>query len=532
MPVRELQPVLEARSIRKSFNGVHALKDASLKLYPGEVHGLNGENGAGKSTLIKIITGFHQPDGGQLLLNGDQVSFSKPRDSQNAGISTVYQEVNLIPERTVAENIFLGREPRRGMLLDRRSTLEQAADILRRYDLRIDPRAKLSTLGLGIQQMIAIVRAVAVNAKVVILDEPTSALNGTETEILFSMIRTLRAEGAAILFVSHRMSELYDLCDRFTVLRDGRFIAESSPSRMPRTELINAMLGGVKLDEQRRDRHEAKARTERLAQAPVALSVRNLHWSTRVQDVSFDIHEGEILGLLGLLGSGRTETCKAIFGAARAEKGEVLVHGRPLTKATPARALQAGIAYLSEDRKTEGIFPGLSVKENMTAAMLRRISPFGFVRAAEQDNTLRKYSAELKIKAADPDQAASELSGGNQQKVLLARWLSLAPKVVLLDDPTRGIDVGAKAEVHRVIRALADDGIAVLLTSSETEELLALSDRMIVLSEGHVTGQVHPHDVEYEDLLSLMSGQNADVGNPSGPGTADDKNSAAIGGKP
>ncbi|KRF06349.1 sugar ABC transporter ATP-binding protein [Arthrobacter sp. Soil782] len=499
--------ILQARGIRKSFKGVHALKTVSLNLYAGEVHGLNGENGAGKSTLIKILTGFHQPDAGELLLEGRPVSFSKPLDSQHSGISTVYQEVNLIPERTVAENILLGREPRRGGILDKRAAIAQVQEILDRYELNINPRSKVSELGLGMQQMVAIVRAVAFEAKVVILDEPTSALNGNEIEILFNVIRQLRSEGAAILFVSHRMSELYELCDRFTVLRDGEFVTESTPVDLPRAALVKAMLGGVDLDEGSLDRDAARDRMRRLAQEDIGLSVKNLTWSTRVRDVSFDVRKGEIVGLLGLLGSGRTETCKAIFGAVKADAGDVTVAGTPLTRPTPARALSAGVSYLSEDRRNEGIFPGLSVKENMTAAILKNISKFGFISRSAQNSIVREFSDELKVKASNAEQAISELSGGNQQKVLLGRWLSLGPKAVLLDDPTRGIDIGAKAEVHRVIRALAEKGIAVVVTSSETEELLALCDRLVVLSEGSVTGEVYPHEVGYDDVISLLSGQ-------------------------
>ncbi|MUN62899.1 ATP-binding cassette domain-containing protein [Kocuria sediminis] len=522
MSQHEKPVVLEARNIHKSFNGVHALEGASLTLRAGEVHGLNGENGAGKSTLIKIITGFHQPDEGELLLDGVPVSFGKPLESQHAGVNTVYQEINLIPERTVAENILLGREPRRAGLLDKKAAVEQTQKIMDRFELSIDPRSKLSSLGLGLQQMVAIVRAVAFEAKVVILDEPTSALNGNEIEVLFKVIRRLRDEGVALLFVSHRMSELYELCDRFTVLRDGQFVLESTPAELPRAELVNAMLGGVELTEGADDPDHERERIDRLAHAEIGLSVRRLNWTSRVRDVSFDVRKGEIVGLLGLLGSGRTETCKSIYGAVKADSGEILIDGKPLTRPTPAKALAAGLAYLSEDRRNEGIFPGLSVKENMTAAVLRKISTFGLVPRSAQDDLVQQYSEELRVKAADSEQPVSELSGGNQQKVLLARWLAIDPKVVLLDDPTRGIDVGAKAEVHRVVRALADRGIAVVMTSSETEELLSLCDRLIVLNEGRATGEMDPHDIEYEDILSLLAGQGAqtEAGTPPAGGTA------------
>lgn len=497
---------LEARNVQRSFKGVHALRDVSLALYPGEIHGLNGENGAGKSTLIKILTGFYQPDGGELRMGGEAVSFASPLESQQAGISTVYQEINLIPDRTVAENILLGREPRRVGLIDKKAANAQVQETLDRYELKIDPRSKVRTLGLGMQQMVAIVRSVAFRAKVVILDEPTSALNGHEIETLFNVMRRLQAEETALLFVSHRMSEMYELCDRFTVLRDGQLITEKRPSELPRKELVKAMLGGIDLEEGALDREASAARLRKLESVENDLEVRNLTWSTRVRDVSFRVRRGEIVGLLGLLGSGRTEICKSIFGAVKADSGEVFVAGERLRRANPSRALEAGIAYLSEDRRTEGIFPGLSIRENMTAAILGKISIFGFIRRTEQDRILKEFMGELRVKAANSEQPISELSGGNQQKVLLGRWLSLGPKVVLLDDPTRGIDIGAKAEVHRVIRALAAKGIAVVITSSETEELLSLCDRLVVLNEGQVTGEVLPHEIEYEDVIELLSG--------------------------
>jgi ribose transport system ATP-binding protein len=502
--------VLEASGIHKSFGGVMALRDASLRLRRGEVHGLIGENGAGKSTLIKILTGFYQPDGGTLRLGGQEVSFARPAESQEAGVSTVYQEVNLIPERTVADNIMLGRQPRRALLIDRRATDAEARAVLERYGLTIDPRAKLSALSLGLQQMVAIVRAVATESKVVILDEPTSALTGHEIEVLFDMVRRLRADGTAVLFVSHRMSELYELCDRFTVLRDGAVAAQATPQELPRAELVRAMLGGVSLDPEERDPADVAARRTALAAQPVRLSVRDLTWRNRVRGVSFDVRAGEIVGLLGLLGSGRTETCKAIFGALRPDGGEVLVDGKRLVRATPGKALRAGVAYLSEDRRSEGIFDNLSVAANMTAASVQRLARAGLVNQAAERRLVTRHAEALRLKSAGFSQPVSQLSGGNQQKVLLGRWLSLAPKVVLLDDPTRGIDVGAKAEVHRVVRALASDGIAVVVTSSETEELLVLCDRLVALSEGRLVGEVDPSQADDDTVLALLSGEAAD----------------------
>ncbi|WP_136032660.1 sugar ABC transporter ATP-binding protein [Microbacterium sp. PF5] len=505
----ETNVILEARDITKSFNGVRALKGASLTLRAGEVHGLNGENGAGKSTLIKIITGFYQQDGGEVLLDGRPVRFQRPKDSQAAGISTVYQEVNLIPERTVAENILLGREPRRAGFLRKRAAVAEAQAILDRFGLGISARATLSSLSLGMQQMVAIVRAVAFEASAVILDEPTSALNGTEIDILFGVVRQLRDEGLAIMLVSHRMSELYELCDRFTVLRDGRFVLESTPAQLPPAELVAAMLGGIALNDTQRDPAQHRERMAALDDGDTVLDVEGLTWGNRLHDVSFAVRRGEIVGLLGLLGSGRTEICKAVYGAIRPDRGTIRLEGTALTRSSPARSLRAGIAYLSEDRRHEGIFPGLSVRENLTAAVLGRLSTFGVVRPREQSALVSRFADELRLKAAGVEQPISELSGGNQQKVLLARWIATEPKVVLLDDPTRGIDVGAKAEVHRVVRSLAERGIGVLVTSSETEELLALCDRLVVLSEGAVVGELDPLAVDPADVVGLLSAASA-----------------------
>ncbi|HET7314610.1 sugar ABC transporter ATP-binding protein [Salinisphaera sp.] len=494
------QPVLEARHITKTFRGFKALDDVSFDLRAGEVHGLMGENGAGKSTLIKTLTGFHAPDAGELRLAGNAARFTSPRESQAAGIAAVYQEINLIPERSVAENIMLGREPRIARtIIDRRRLNAEADALLARYGIGVNARTRLAGLGLGMQQMIAITRAVALGARVVILDEPTSALSGSEVDLLFDLVNRLRDDGVATLFVSHRLSECYALCDRLTVLRDGKHIRTGTPEELPRTELVTAMLG------HEREAEVARGEGRDLSAEPRVLSTQDLCWRDRVRDVSIDVHAGEVVGLVGLLGSGRTETFKAIFGATRAEGGRITLDGTPLTRHTPAVSIGRGIAFLPEDRRAEGIFGRLPIRENMTATTLGALGRFGLVSRRRQVALVDEFVDELSIKCSGANQPISELSGGNQQKVLLARCLATRPRALLLDDPTRGIDVGAKDEVHAVIRRLAGEGIAVLITSSEVEELLTVCDRLIAISEGETAGELEVGGTSAEDVLALLA---------------------------
>ena len=511
----ERPPILEVRGVTRLFGATRALDDVSFALRAGEVHGLAGENGAGKSTLIKVLTGLYQPDAGQILLGDEAVHFAGPRDSQRLGVSAVYQEINLIPERSVAENMFLGREPKRGGFVDRHRMKADARAILARYGLDLDPASRLRSLGLGVQQMVSIARAASLGARVVIMDEPTSALSAAEVETLFGVVERLRAEGVAILFVSHRLSECYRLCDRLTVLRDGRIVRTGSVTDLPRAELVAAMLGqelGREGRGQEGRGQEACGQGAETAQRPAAdtgeapvLRMKGLWWRSRVRGVALDVRRREIVGLAGLLGSGRTETLKAAFGAERPERGAIEVGGQPMRDPNPARSIRHGLGFLSEDRRAEGIFPRLSVRENMTAAVLPLISRFGIVSRKREDELVRRFIAQLGIKTAGPGQAITGLSGGNQQKVLLARCLCTRPRALMLDDPTRGIDVGAKAEVHRAVQALAADGLGVLVTSSEMDELLALSDRLVVLSEGSVAGEVEGGSASPDQVLDLLA---------------------------
>ncbi|MFC4116230.1 sugar ABC transporter ATP-binding protein [Nonomuraea zeae] len=502
-----MEAVLEARGITKGFPGVLALDDVSLALHPGEVHALVGENGAGKSTLIKVFTGVYRPDGGELRYRGAPAAFGAPLDAQRAGISTIYQEVNLVPMMSVARNLLLGREPRgRFGVIDAAAMYGEAERVLAGYGVETDVRRPLRTLGVGAQQMVALARAVSVDARVVIMDEPTSSLEPREVETLFGVIRRLRDTGIAVMYVSHRLDELYQVCDQVTVLRDGRLAHTGPLAGLERLKLISLMLG--------RDLTEVRAegvtrfarRDGRLNGEPV-VEARGLTRRHVLEGVDVSVRPGEIVGLGGLLGAGRTETAKAIVGALPLDGGQVLVAGLPLRGGSTTAAIRAGVSLLPEDRKAEGIIPTLSVRENIALAALPSLGRAGVVSDAKIDRVVEIFMRRLRIKAASPHQLVSELSGGNQQKVLLARWLAVRPKVLLLDEPTRGIDVGAKAEVQALIDELAGEGLGVLLISSDLEELVEGADRILVLREGAVVGELSGDEVTEERIMATIAEQ-------------------------
>jgi ribose transport system ATP-binding protein len=508
------QNVLDIVSVSKSFTGVQALQDVSLGLRPGEVHALVGENGAGKSTLIKVATGVYEADSGEVRLDGRRVHFSSPLAAQQAGISTIYQEINLVPLMSVARNLFLNREPRWFGIIDSRRMKREARRILREYGVDVNVGRPLRELGLGAQQMVAIARAVQIDAKVVIMDEPTSSLEPREVETLFGVIDRLKAQGIAIVYVSHRLDELFRICDRVTVMRDGRVVHEGAMAELDRLRLVSLMLGRDVAELQRHGTTKFGADHEVGSAAPV-LRAQGLSSRRRLEDVSLEVRPGEVVGLGGLLGAGRSETAKAIVGALRTDGGEVEINGQPVRRNSTAAAIRAGAVMLPEDRKTEGIVPSLSVRENIVLAALPRISRAGLVNRAKQDEIVDYFMKRLRIKASSPEQRVSELSGGNQQKVLLARWLCLNPKLLLLDEPTRGIDVGAKAEVQGVIDELAKEGLGVLLISSELEELIEGSDRVVVLKEGRVVGELDGEHVSEDELMRSLAAA------PHGEGFAD-----------
>jgi ribose transport system ATP-binding protein len=484
--------------ITKRFPGVLALQDAALRVGSGEVHALVGENGAGKSTLIKVLTGAYGRDSGTIVFAGREVDFHSPQQAQANGVSTIYQEINLIPFRSVAENIFLGREPRRWGLIDWRQMNDGAEKLLRRFGIVLDVTQPLLHYNVAIQQMVAIARAVSFQSKLVVMDEPTSSLDEREVAILFDVIRQLKADGVSVIFVSHRLDELYAICDRVTIMRDGRTVAEQPMAAISKLELVAKMLG-KELGEVRRSGQTAFSAAAHQA-AQTLLEAEGLRQGRTLQDANVSVRAGEIVGLAGLLGSGRTEVARAIFGADTVEAGEIRLAGQPVRFHTPADAIRAGIGFCSEDRKAEGIIPDMSVRENLTLAALPTLARHGIVAREQQQAIVDRFVKRLGIKTAGPDQKIRELSGGNQQKVLLARWLCLNPKLLILDEPTRGIDVGAKGEIQTLINELADNGLGVLMISSELEELTEGSDRVVVLRDGRTVAEL-PHDQISQDAI-------------------------------
>jgi galactofuranose transport system ATP-binding protein len=507
-------PLLRMEGISKAFPGVRALEEASLTVGRGEVHAVMGQNGAGKSTLIKILTGAYRRDAGTITLDGDTIDFHSPQQAQAGGVSTIYQEVNLVPFRSVAENIFLGREPRRFGLIDRRRMHREAGELLGRLGVAVDVTRPLGSINVALQQMVAIARAVSFEAKLVVMDEPTSSLDEAEVATLFGVIRQLKAAGVSVVFVSHRLDELYAVCDRATVMRDGRTVADRPLAEVSRLELVALMLG-KELAEVRRSGATGFADAGHHAEQ-VLLEAKGLRRGRALQDAGVSVRAGEIVGLAGLLGSGRTELARAIFGADPVEAGEVRVDGRPVRFGSPADAIKAGIGLAPEDRKTEGIVPEMSVRENLTLALLPALSRHGVVDRRRQQEVVDRFVKRLGIKTSSPDQKIRELSGGNQQKVLLARWLCLNPRLLLLDEPTRGIDVGAKGEIQALINELADAGIGVLMISSELEELSEGSDRVVVLRDGRTVVELPREAVSEDAMLQAMA-----EGSTGGEGAAD-----------
>ena len=496
--------------VAKRFAGAIALEDVSMTLRAGEARALVGENGAGKSTLIKVLTGVHQPDSGEITYRGVPVEFARPRDAQAAGISTIYQEVNLVPLLSVARNLFLGHEPKNRLrLIDFASMHRQASQILAAYGIDVNVRRPLRELGLGVQQMVAIARAVAADHRVVIMDEPTSSLEPREVERLLATVARLRADGVAVVYISHRLDEVFRACDQVTVLRDGHVVHDGPLSEISRIQLVSKMLGRA-LAEVEQARTRFSERPAETGQVPV-LQATGLTRHHQLNEVSVDIHAGQVVGLAGLLGSGRSETAKAIYGALPLDRGSIEVAGAAVRPGSPRAAIAAGIALIPEDRKAEGIVPSLSVRDNIVLAALPTMSRAGFVRDGRADALVDRLMDRLQIKASGPDQRVSELSGGNQQKVLLARVLCLDPRVLLLDDPTRGIDVGAKAEIQTLISELAGQGMAVLLISSELEEVVEGADTVIVLRDGSIQGVLSGDEVSEDAVLDLIAAAAPDV---------------------
>lgn len=493
--------LLYMERVSKAFPGVQALQSVDFELLAGEVHALVGENGAGKSTLIKVLSGVHRPDAGRLWLGSQETRARSPRDMMDLGVRVIYQELNLVPGLSVAENLFLGREPVRSRLLgvvNWREVYRQCAAILERFGLRIDPRTKVSRLGVAHQQIIEIAKAVSCHARIVVMDEPTSALTERETEKLFAIIRDLRSQGVSVIYISHRLDEIGRIADRVTVLRDGRHIITAPRDELSPARMIQHMVGR---------RIEEYYPKETLSRGDVLLSVKGLSRHDVCQDVSFELHRGEILGLAGLVGSGRTEIAELLFGRRKADQGVIRLQGHPVRVRTPRHAVELGIGLIPEERKTDGLVLSMSVFDNVTLSILKTSSILGFVPRRQLARRVEKVTEDARLKSSGQNQRVKLLSGGNQQKVVLAKWLLHDCQVYIFDEPTRGVDVGAKREIYRLIEKLARRGAGIIMISSDMPEVLHMSDRILVVCEGRVAGELQRDEATQESVLRLAVGR-------------------------
>ena len=487
----------ELRGISKRFAATQALDDVSLDLLPGEVHALVGENGAGKSTLVKILAGVHQPDSGTIWLDGEQIQIPGPAQSRALGIAVVHQEPRLFPDLTVAENVFMGHAPS-GRLgtIDWRATRRAAAALFRELEVHFDVGAPVRGLSMADQQLIEIAKSLSMDARVLILDEPTASLSAHEVDRLFTIVRRLRDRGVAILFVSHRLDEVFDLCDRATVFRDGRHVITTATGDLTTADLVRHMVGrAVSLF--------PKVETP---VGDVLLEVEGLTRAGVFRDIGFSVRSGEIVGLAGLVGAGRTEVARVLFGIDRRDEGVVRLEGRSVTFASPSEAMNAGIAYLPEDRHQEGLVLDFSIAQNVTLPILPRLFPRFLIGSALERKVAHDYTEQFNVRMTGVEQLVGALSGGNQQKVVLAKWLASKPRVLILDEPTRGIDIGAKVEVHRIISELAASGLAIILISSDLPEVLAMSDRILVLHEGRITAEIPRARATEERVMFAATG--------------------------
>lgn len=496
-------PVLQARRVSKIFGQHRALDEVDFEVRAGEVHALLGENGAGKSTLVKILTGAYQPDGGEVLLDDRPVTFRDPLQAQGAGIGTVYQEVNLLPNRSVAENLFLGHQPTRFGLIRKGLIEARAREVLATYGLEIDVRADLGTYSVAIQQIVAIARAVALSGKVLVLDEPTASLDRNEVQRMFEVIGTLKARGLAIIFITHFLDQVFAIADRVTILRNGRKVGTERLADLSATDVVRMMLG--------KDIAFSPQPTELAGAAtgPARVEFRQMGKAGKVAPFTLCLHEGEVVGVAGLLGSGRTEMARLMFGVDMADSGQVMVAGRAATIRNPAQAVAAGFGFCPEDRKLDGIFGDLSVRENIIIALQAKLGWFSALNRDEQDELAGRYAEALDIRAASHDMPVKLLSGGNQQKVILARWLAIDPGFLILDEPTRGIDVGAHAEIVRTINRLREDGLALLVISSELDEVVAYSNRVVVMREREMVAELTGADITPARIVQTIAEKGA-----------------------
>jgi rhamnose transport system ATP-binding protein len=492
-------PVVTLRHVAKAFGAVRAVIDGTIDLYAGEAHALLGENGAGKSTMVKILAGVHEPDEGEVLLDGRSVTLASPAAARDAGIAVIYQEPTLFPDLSVAENIFMGRQPLvAGRRIDRRRMLATAAALFGRLGVRLDPGRICRGLSIADQQLVEIAKALSLEARVIVMDEPTAALSATEVARLFEVVRTLRAGGSAVLFISHRLEEVFEICQRVTVMRDGRHVLTSALDGMTTDDLVRAMVG--------RQMAERTA-GERSAPGDVILTVERLTREGVFTDVSLQVRAGEIVALAGLVGSGRSEVARAVFGIDRYDAGRVVVRDRELRRASPTAAMAAGIGFVPEDRRQQGLVMDMSVQQNVALASLARLRKGGLVRSAAERAFASDWAVRLNLKYGRLTDPVLQLSGGNQQKVVLAKWLGRSPALLIVDEPTRGIDIATKAEVHRLLVQLAAEGVAILVISSELPEVLHIGDRILVMREGRLTAELRHDDATEEKIMAAATGQ-------------------------
>lgn len=496
-----MSALLEMNDVSKRFLGVHALKGVHFDLRCGEVHALVGENGAGKSTLMKVLTGIHQPDSGEIFFEGKPYAVKNIGEAQNLGISMIHQELNMMNDLTVAQNVFIGRELKKGPWLDDAGMVKETQKIFDRIGIKIDPKTKLGRLTVGKQQMVEIAKAVSRDCKLLILDEPTAALTQTEIEDLFRIMGDLKAKGIGMVYISHRMDEISRISDRITVMRDGEYVGTVDTASVTKDDIINMMIGRVVYE-------DPKTHSEVPEDAETVLEVRNLSSGNLFKDVSFKLRKGEILGFSGLMGAGRTEVARAIFGADPRDGGEIFVNGKRVNIKTPEDAVKLGIGYLSEDRKRYGLLLDKSVAENTALASIDKYTKGGIINDRQIKAEAREENAKLRTKTPSMEQLLKNLSGGNQQKVIIARWLIKNSDILIFDEPTRGIDVGAKSEIYTLMNQLAKQGKSIIMISSELVEILRMSDRILVMCEGRKTGELDISEANQENIMQLATLRN------------------------
>lgn len=502
----EKDSVLEMRHIYKTFPGVKALQNVDFTLKKGEIHALMGENGAGKSTLIKVLTGVEEFETGEIMIEGcDHTIINRsPQEAQQKGISTVYQEINLCPNLTVAENLFIGREPRKGGLIDWKTMNRKASELLGSLDINADVTKTIDNYSIAIQQMLAIARAVDMSAKVLILDEPTSSLDDGEVEKLFELMRKLRAEGVGIIFVTHFLEQVYAVCDKITVLRNGQLVGRYTTAELPRVQLVAKMMG-KDFDDLAAIKGE-KDKGAAHSDEDIVIKAAGLGRKGYIKPFDLVIHKGEVIGFTGLLGSGRSESVRVLYGAERSDEGNLFIKGKKVVAKHPLTSMNEGMAYLPEDRKNEGIIADLSVRENLIMALQAKRGMFRLLSRKQQEEYTDKYIEMLQIKTASRETPIKSLSGGNQQKVIIGRWLLTNPDFLILDEPTRGIDVGTKTEIQKLVVKLAEEGMAVVFISSEIEEMLRTCDRMVVMRDGGKVGELDGGEMNQSTIMSTIAG--------------------------